>query len=218
MYTNVTLVLTSCNRLDLLKKTINSIPKTTLDKIPKKILVDDSADQQCFEQLKEENENGYLKDWVLLLNEEKRGQAASIDRAYSEVQTEYVFHCEDDWYFSDGDFIDRSLPILEKYDNVLQVTFRSDSPHPVCDEIYEECTDSEFEVLIPGYNGWPGFTYNPNLFRFSAYQEIKPIIGKSEKDVGLIYKDKGLFTVALTHRTVSHSGNGRHVYDTINNV
>jgi glycosyltransferase involved in cell wall biosynthesis len=218
MYENVTMVLTSCNRLDLLEKTITSIPKTTLDKIPNKILVDDSADQQCFEKLKEENENGYLKGWSLLLNEEKRGQAASIDRAYSEVTTEYVFHCEDDWYFNDGDFIDRSLPILDKYDNVLQVTFRSDSPHPVCDEIYEEGTDSEFEVLIPGYNGWPGFTYNPNLFRFSAYQEIKPIIGKSEKDVGLIYKDKGLFTAALKHRTVSHIGDGRHVYDSINNT
>lgn len=218
MYDDVTLVLTSCNRLDLLQQTINSIPKEVLDKIPTKILVDDSADQECFFKLKEQNENGYLVGWTLLLNEEKLGQAASIDRAYAEVKTKYVFHCEDDWYFSDGDFIDRSLPILEKYNNVLQVTFRLDSPHPVCDEIYEEGTDSEFEVLIPGYNGWPGFTYNPNLFRFSAYEEIKPIVGKSEKDVGLIYKEKELFTVALKHRTVSHIGDGRHVYDTINKV
>lgn len=218
MYDDVTLVLTSCNRLDLLQQTITSIPKEVLDKIPTKILVDDSADPECFSKLKEDNENGYLVGWTLLLNEEKLGQAASIDRAYAEVKTKYVFHCEDDWYFSDGDFIDRSLPILEKYDNVLQVTFRSDSPHPVCDEVYEEDTESAFEVLVPGYNGWPGFTYNPNLFRFSAYEEIKPVVGKSEKDVGLIYKDKELFTVALKHRTVSHIGNGRHVYDSINKV
>lgn len=218
MYDDVTMVLTSCNRLDLLEKTINSISKETLDKIPTKILVDDSADSKCFSELRQQNENGYLIGWILLLNEVKLGQAASIDRAYSEVKTKYVFHCEDDWCFTDSDFIDRSLPILEKYDNVLQVTFRNDSPHPVCDEIYEDGTDSEFEVLIPGYNGWPGFTYNPNIFRFSAYEEIKPIVGKSERDVGLIYKDKELFTVALTKRVVNHIGGGRHVYDSVNKV
>lgn len=218
MYDDVTMVLTSCNRLDLLEKTIKSIPKETLDKIPKKILVDDSADEKCFLELKEQKENGYLKGWELLLNERKMGQPASIDKAYSFVDTKYVFHCEDDWNFRDGNFIDRSLPILEKYDNVLQVTFRIDSPHPVCDEIYEEGTDSAFEVLIPGYNGWPGFTYNPNIFRFSAYEEIKPVVGKSEKEVGLIYNEKGWHTVALTNRTVAHIGDGRHVYDEVNNV
>lgn len=218
MYNDVTMVLTSCNRLDLLERTIQSIPKETLDKIPNKILIDDSADIQCFSSLEIENKSGYLTGWDLLLNEEKLGQAASIDRAYSKVKTEYVFHCEDDWNFSDGDFIDRSLPILEKYDNVVQVTFRSDSPHPVCDDVYEEGTISEFQVLIPGYNGWPGFTYNPNLFRFSAYDLVKPITGKSEKDVGIIYKEKELFTVSLTNKSVSHIGDGRHVYDVIGGV
>lgn len=218
MYNNVTMVLTSCNRLDLLERTIQSIPKETLDKISNKILIDDSTDVQCFSSLERENKSGYLLGWDLLLNEEKLGQAASIDKAYSKVKTEYVFHCEDDWDFSDGDFIDRSLPILEKYDNVVQVTFRSDSPHPVCDDVYEEGTISEFQVLIPGYNGWPGFTYNPNLFRFSAYNLVKPIAGKSEKDVGIIYKKKELFTVSLTNKSVSHIGDGRHVYDIIGGV
>jgi GT2 family glycosyltransferase len=218
MYTDVTMILTSCNRLDLLKETIQSIPQQTLDKIATKIIVDDSADQECFSKLKEDNENGYLKSWAILYNEEKLGQPASIDRAYSYVKTKYVFHCEDDWFFDDGDFIDRSLPILDKYDNIIQVTFRKDSPHPTEDEIYEEGTQSEFSILIPGYNGWPGFTYNPNLFKFSAYEEIKPVIGKSEKDVGLLYNKKEYYTVSLKNKTVSHIGDGRHVYDHVNNV
>jgi glycosyltransferase involved in cell wall biosynthesis len=218
MYTDVTMVLTSCNRPDLLKKTILSIPKETLDKIPTKILIDDSTDQEWYSQLKEENENGYLKNWTVLYNQEKLGQPASIDKAYSYVKTKYVFHCEDDWYFDDGEFISRSIPILEKYDNIIQVTFRKDSPHPTEDEVYEEGTESEFSILIPGYNGWPGFTYNPNLFKFSAYEEIKPVVGKSEKDVGLLYNKKEYYTVSLKNKTVSHIGDGRHVYDPINNV
>lgn len=212
------MVLTSCNRPDLLKETILSIPKETLDKIPTKILIDDSVNQEWYSKLKEENENGYLKNWTILYNQEKLGQPASIDKAYSHVKTKYVFHCEDDWYFDDGEFISRSLPILEKYDNIIQVTFRKDSPHPTEDELYEEGTESEFSILIPGYNGWPGFTYNPNLFKFSAYEEIKPVVGKSERDVGLLYNKKEYYTVALKNKTVSHIGDGRHVYDPINNV
>lgn len=218
MYSDVTMVLTSCNRPDLLKETILSIPKETLDKIPTKILIDDSVNQEWYSKLKEENENGYLKNWTILYNQEKLGQPASIDKAYSHVKTKYVFHCEDDWYFDDGEFISRSLPILEKYDNIIQVTFRKDSPHPTEDELYEEGTESEFSILIPGYNGWPGFTYNPNLFKFSAYEEIKPVVGKSERDVGLLYNKKEYYTVALKNKTVSHIGDGRHVYDPINNV
>ena len=94
MYNDVTMVLTSCNRLDLLERTISSIPKKTLDEIPKKILIDDSADVECFKSLENENKNGYLKGWTLLLNENKLGQPGSIDRAYSHVETKYVFHCE----------------------------------------------------------------------------------------------------------------------------
>lgn len=218
MYTDVTMVLTSCNRPDLLKQTISTIPQETLDKIPTKIIVDDSADTEWFSQLLDENKNGYLKNWTILCNEKNLGQPASIDRAYSYVKTKYVFHCEDDWGFDDGDFISRSLPILDKYDNIIQVTFRKDSPHPTEDDIYEEGTPSTFRLLIPGYNGWPGFTYNPNLFKFSAYEEIKPVVGKSERDVGLLYNKKEYYTVALDHRTVYHIGGGRHVYDPINNV
>jgi hypothetical protein len=218
MYDNVTMVLTSCNRLDLLEQTIKSISSEALDKIPKKILVDDSTDKDCFIRLKEENQNGYLRGWSLLLNEEKLGQAGSIDRAYSEVKTEYVFHCEDDWGFDDYDFITPSIKILEKYDNLVQVTFRKDTPHPTHNEIYEEGTDCAFRVLIPNYNGWPGFTYNPNIFKFSAYKQIGRYLGMSEKDVGIFYKNSQLFTAALEKRIVHHLGNNRHVYDVVGGV
>jgi hypothetical protein len=211
MYNNVTLVLTSCNRLDLLETTINSIPSETLEKIPKKIIIDDSADSDCFNKLKALNTDGFLKGWTLLLNEEKLGQAASIDKAYSLVQTEFVFHCEDDWLFTNGDFIDRSIPILEKYENVLQVTFREGEPHKAADEIYESGTDHAFKVWIPGWQGYPGFTYNPNVFRFSAYHSVKPISGNSERDVGFKFVELGLHTVVLEKRSVRHIGDGRHV-------
>jgi hypothetical protein len=218
MFDNVTLVLTSCNRLDLLEQTIKSIPNELLIKIPKKILIDDSADLECFSKLEAENKSGYLKGWTVLFNEQKLGQPGSIDKAYSNVETEYVFHCEDDWGFDNYDFITPSIKILEKYDNLVQVTFRKDTPHPTLNDLYEEGTDCAFRVLIPGYNGWPGFTYNPNIFRFSAYAQLGSCVGMSEKDVGLFYKEKEMYTAILENRIVYHLGDGRHVHDTINGV
>lgn len=215
MFDNVTLVLTSCNRLDLLEQTITSIPQYILSQIPKKILIDDSGDKLCHSSLLDAS---YLKDWMIILNPTKIGQPASIDRAYAEVETDYVFHCEDDWGFEDYDFITPSINILEKYDNLVQVTFRKDSPHMALEEVYESGTENAFKVLIPGYNGWPGFTYNPNIFRFSAYKKLVSCKGKTEKDVGLFYKEQGLYTAALERRVVYHLGDGRHVYDYINGV
>ncbi len=214
MYDNVTLVLTSCGRLDLLEQTIKSIPKLVLDNIPQKIIIDDSVNPDVYLQLQNAE---YLSGWDRVLNEEKLGQAASIHKAYSLVQTDYVFHCEDDWEFENFDFVKPSLEILEKYDNLVQVTFRKDSPHPTHNEIYEE-NERAFKVLIPGYNGWPGFTYNPNIFRFSAYTRLGSCVGMTEKEVGIFYKNAELFTAALERRVVRHLGDGRHVYDTISGV
>ena len=127
------------------------------------------------------------------------------------VKTKYVFHLEDDWEFYDDKFIERSIPILEKYDNIAQVTFRPNSPHPTDGHLYEEGTESEFGILIPGYNKWPGYTYNPNIFKYEFYDKVKPFAGKQEKEVGLIFNELELYTVRLTKGSVDHIGDGRHI-------
>lgn len=211
MYNEVTAVLTSCGRLDLLEQTVTSLSKDFWNKIPVKILTEDSANDEIFKELEAQNKNGYLVGWTILPNKKKLGQSASIDKAYSLVKTKYVFHLEDDWKFYDDSFIDRSLPILEKYDDIVQVTFRGNSPHPTDGNLYEQDTKSEFGLLIPGYNGWPGFTYNPNIFKFYAYDMIKPISGKQEKEVGLMFNSLNLRTARLSKSSVDHIGEGRHV-------
>ena len=47
MFEDVTLVLTSCNRLDLLDRTLASIGDEVLDSIKHKIIIDDSGDPIC---------------------------------------------------------------------------------------------------------------------------------------------------------------------------
>ena len=50
---------------------------------------------------------------------------ASIDRAYSKVKTEWVFHCEDDWEFFSGGFIEQSFTLLEEFDKFSLIELRS---------------------------------------------------------------------------------------------
>lgn len=52
------------------------------------------------------------------------GQIKSIDLAYQEVKTDYIFHCEDDWLFYRSGFIEDSMTILESDQSILTVWLR----------------------------------------------------------------------------------------------
>jgi hypothetical protein len=45
----------------------------------------------------------------------------SIDRAYADVTTPFIFHCEDDWRFFRSGFIEESLLLLEHFADISTV-------------------------------------------------------------------------------------------------
>ena len=96
----VTVVLTSCGRLDLLTKTIESFNKFNTYPITKFIFIDDSGDIK-FKKKANKILTSLLKkyDYSLIFNENRQGQIKSVDYAYSMVETPYIFHLEDDWEF-----------------------------------------------------------------------------------------------------------------------
>ena len=93
----VTLVITSCGRFDLLKRTLDSFFEKNTYPIKKIIITEDSTEGKKLENLISQYENKY--NFCLIINETREGQLKSIDKAYNEVDTEYIFHCEDDWEF-----------------------------------------------------------------------------------------------------------------------
>jgi hypothetical protein len=211
MYLDVTVVLTSCGRLDLLEKTIKSLPLFFWHRLPHRILVDDSGDPEVHRELERQKESGYLIGWHLLLHEKNLGQGHAIDHAYERVSTPYIFHMEDDWEFIEYEFISRSLVILEQNPKLCQVTFRGNSPHPREKEI-RGMGDTQHQILAPEFMGmWHGFTYNPNVFRKSCYDIVKPIGDRREQDVGYEYYKNGLRTAITVIDSVRHIGDGRHV-------
>ena len=51
----------------------------------------------------------------------------SIDSVYSTIDTEYIFHCEDDWEFYDSSFIEKSLKNWRKMsskENLLKIMYK----------------------------------------------------------------------------------------------
>jgi hypothetical protein len=85
------------------------------------------------------------------------GQVSSIDKAYAEVTTPYIMHCEDDWEFYRFGFVEASLEVLEKYDNILQVWIRAHhdtNGHPIVKL-------AQFDVATMSANyEWCGFSWN----------------------------------------------------------
>ena len=103
---DVSLVITSCGRFDLLERTLDSFFEYNIYPIKKVIITEDSTEGKKLEKLVSKYKDQNFK---LIINETREGQLKSIDKAYNEVDTEYVFHCEDDWEFLKEGFIEKSI-------------------------------------------------------------------------------------------------------------
>ena len=107
---SISVVITSCNRPNELTSTLISFFKFNTYPLEKIIIIEDSGIKGCIDEcLKYIPLN--IKQ-VIIYNEKNIGQIPSIDKAYSFVDTDYIFHCEDDWEFYDYGFIEKSLDIL----------------------------------------------------------------------------------------------------------
>lgn len=217
----VTVVLTSCGRLDLLKQTIDSFRQYNTYPIEKFIVIDDSGDWNFHKELM-----STIKDVTFILNVENLGLIKSIDVAYSHVNTPYIFHCEDDWLFLKSGFIEDSLQILENYPEIMQVWIRSDqnpNGHPIEPELME-INGVKFKMVgTYQHNVWHGFSFNPGLRRLKDYQLIAPYseihldenrgIGVQENHIGrVLFEQYGFRAATLIPEYCIHIGGYQRTY------
>jgi len=164
----ITVVITSCNRIDLLKITVESFLKYNTYPITEFIIVDDSGNADVHDQIR-----GLYSDWTLILEPQHQGQIQSIDAAYALVRTPYIFHCEDDWEFFNPGFMEESLAILEQ-DKRVQLAWILHPEFPVEPQLFK-AGDVEYHLLgNDDSNAWHGFTWNPSLRRLSDYKLVAP--------------------------------------------
>jgi hypothetical protein len=224
---NITMVVTSCDRKDLLEQTINSFEKYSPNTISEIIIAEDGP-----------GDNSFVNDLIktipkitLMSRPNRVGQLENIYQAYEAVSTPYVFHCEEDWLFTSPNFINDSLYLLENFTNCGMVHLRShdELARQICEEFVnptEYTTDCVKYWKIHEYLKW-GYSYNPGLRRLENYRNydyyknvLRPAHGVLSNFPGweveihntANYKHHGMWFACLgPEGSVMHIGGDRHV-------
>ncbi|MDR3073529.1 MAG: glycosyl transferase [Deltaproteobacteria bacterium] len=224
---NVTVVVTSSDRHDLLERTLDSfVACNTYPGVKRILIMEDSYRHPHFV---DNNEKYAAYDISVLLTRPRLGQLLGIDVAYKYVDTEYIFHCEDDWEFYGRGFIETSFPILESSSLILQVHLRRlDELFPMGVLNYSVDAGGKFAIIHEGKTErglWHGFSFNPGLRRLADYKRLGSYSAQLlaprytgqhfEAYLGTLYKELG-YTTAISlfnegKGFVRHIGDGRHV-------
>jgi hypothetical protein len=213
--TDITFVLTSCGRFDLLWKTLSSFFAFNTAPISRYLIVEDSGDPQVREVL-----SSFDARLELLTNDPPRGQMASIDLAYSGVDTPYIFHCEDDWRFFRGEFVEESLPLLAEIASISTVKCRRLGQNALHDQITLSAGVSrlaDIEYRQPALDVdpvWGGYSLNPGLRRLADWRALGSFAACGhEADISRWFKGRGMGIASLERPACETTGHGRHVHD-----
>lgn len=208
----ITAVFTSCGRFDFLQRTVHSFLEHADLPLEKIIVIDNSTLPEARESIEKILANAPTQTQVII-NEENIGQVASIDKAYSLVDTEYIFHCEDDWEFFDGGFLSLSKGLLEAKPNVVNVNLRvrfdgeKGSMHPVSEMKTTESGINYHEYQVGYLGAWHGFSWNPGLRRKLEYDLIGSFKSRGEESAaGHFYKEHGYVAACLEKSYCKHIG------------
>ena len=218
---DVTAVLTSCGRFDLLRQTLDSFFRYNTYPLRNFFLIEDSA-KAGVENHIPESVRAAVK---VRVNRPPVGQIAAVDKVYAEVTTPYVFHLEDDWLFYRPGFIEDSRKILQAEPRALLVQLRSYhhdlayyGVRPLRLGARRVVDGVAFYRLESGHAHSQCFSFNPGLRRRGDYPDggYTALAGggtgtEAEVAASEYYAAQGCFQVALENDAVKHTGFGRHV-------
>lgn len=219
MTEKITVCLTSCNRFDLLQITLDSFFNLNNYPIHKFLITEDSGRPEMQQEILSKY-GGKVK---VIFNPVNLGIYKSIDNMYQEADTEYLFHCEDDWRFDENpNFIRDSLSILEERQDIHQVWIRKDAqPDWIEPGFAVTKLGIPYQMMKAQHCGdWCGFSHNPGLRRKSDYLRMFPngfaeFILPNQKAVmtehncNLHAAKQGYRAATLTNPTCVHIGDGR---------
>lgn len=207
---SVTICVTSCARLDLLAKTLDSFRKFNTGGTF--LVSEDSTDSAIIDTLKRT-----YPDMTVLSGPERLGLMGSIDRVYGAAKTPYLFHLEDDWQFDGPVNWQAAIALLEARDDVANVSVRA------IDEIKEkyrvrsdafELDGVPFRIMRrdshPEFFGWSS---NPGLIKRSLYQHYAPFKRMLHDQMSGLIKKDGRTVAYLLPGVARHIGQERTVTD-----
>jgi hypothetical protein len=211
---DVTLVVTSCGRFDLLRRTLASFDRCNDTPLREAFITEDSGDEAVWDCLPDH----WREHTTIFVNRPRLGQLASIDLAYAAVKTPWIFHCEDDWEFYRPAFIADSRALLDADPEALQVWLRSMAHDLTLHSPYLSFGERQEHAGIPFYRvhsakaEWQGFSLNPGLRRLVDYQRHAPYARfGGEKALSQAYAGEGRYALILENDAVLHTGWEGHV-------
>lgn len=224
MKPEVTLAITSCGRMDLLEKTLESFFKYNRYPIYKTIIVDDSGGKFQKKRISKLIPGNY----EFIINKKNIGQIKSIDKLYKKIKTPFIFHCEDDWEFYNSGFIEESLKVLKSNSKIFTVWLKAHNDtygHPISSAVkYGKLKN--YKLIEKNYKKiWHGFTFNPGLRRLDDYLILAPFTKQdillpennksiiNEADLSIKYEQLGFRSVIsiLPQGYVKHTGFAQHI-------
>jgi hypothetical protein len=233
----ITVTITSCKRLRLFIRTVDSYLSNCLDvnNVKEIVCVDDNSSDQDRETMKKlfpfiryvfksEAEKGHVESMRIIQNMVRSG----------DISTKYIFHLEDDWLFLDTFKLSDMIEILEDDACIKQVAINRN--YVICPQLvvvggierytaknlryflHQHCTTpeqiAEFNItFIPNLTTcyWPHFTLQPSLIDASVFRDESVEfrnVSNFEKDFAHQYADKGWKTAFVQQRhIINHIGN-----------
>lgn len=205
----ISVVITSCGRLEYLKKTMESFLIYNNYPISEYLIIEDGQDTETINYIKSLNIFSRI-----IINQKNLGQATSLNKIYQYVTGKYVLHLEDDWEFNKkGNFIEQSIDALNSINQIKQVWLRdckhnNKSHYLFVKELLKTKSKYTVQVLHNKKNyKLHGFTFNPNIMRYNDFIKLYPFQPKAtEIKAGRKFYDLGFYGAALDKGYCKHIG------------
>lgn len=193
LFPQITFSITSCKRLDLFKRTVNSFLNCCQDihLIDRWICIDDNSSEAD----REEMERLYPFFEFIFKTPENKGHPKSMNMILNTVKTPYLLHLEDDWsFFSKTNIVSNCMSILKDNDKIGQCLINYNYSETEEQDItggqlminntgdnfilhkHAKYGSAEYNSLVKGLKQncvyWPHFSFRPSLIKVSVLKEI----------------------------------------------
>ena len=208
---NVTITITSCGRLDLLARSIDSFRQFNTG--GRYIISEDSADPAIVDLVRTS-----YPGMSVLSGPERVGLMRSIDRLYGAVDTPYILHLEDDFEFDGPVDAAAAIALLNARDDVANVSFISfetrlkEKWRLKSDPL--SFADRQFCLMRPdAHPEFFGWSSGPGLMRTDLYKAYAPFGRMLHDQMSALIKRDGRREAFMLPGVAYHIGKGRNVVD-----
>ena len=227
----ITLTMTSCKRLDLFKKTVNSFLNCCrdIDLIDEWICIDDNSSKSDLAEMAE------LYPFMSFYwkSPEEKGHPQSMNLIRDMVKTPYIFHLEDDWcFFERRNYISECLEVLNQNAQIGQCLINKNYSEIPSDKIlggffnitasglrfyiHEFCPNEETQLKFTERHGsgphcfyWPHFSFRPGLMKTEVLHKLgsfNETVSHFEMEYSHRYVNAGYVTAFLESIYCKHIG------------